>query len=113
MADIKPVGGLAKVSIVAGIAAIVGVALFVMGMSEPYIWESFHFAFVAWTFFTCGCLAMVILINVTRGTWGYPMLRFFEAGVKFGLPLMFVAALVMLAMKQNIYEWADPRIVEH
>lgn len=113
MADIRPIGGLGKLSVVALIAAIVGVALFVMGMSEPHIWESFHFAFVSWTFFTCGCLALVILINVTRGTWGYPMLRFFEAGVKVGLPLMFIAALVMLAMKQNIFEWAKPEIVEH
>jgi hypothetical protein len=112
VADIKPIGGLGKLSIVATIAAIAGIALFFMGMNEPYIWKSFHFGFVCWTFFTCGCLAMVILINVTRGTWGYPMLRFFESGAKL-MPLMFIVALVMLAMKSQIYEWANPAIVEH
>lgn len=112
MADIRPIGGLGKLTIVAMIAAIAGIALFVMGMNEPHAWQSFHFSFVAWSFFTCGCLAMVILINVTRGTWGYPLLRFFEAGAKM-LPLMFLLALVMLAMKSHIYEWANPEIVSH
>ncbi|MEO7454332.1 MAG: hypothetical protein ABIV13_06175 [Fimbriimonadales bacterium] len=111
MADIKPIGGLGKFTAVALIAAIVGGALFFMGMNEPTIWQSYHFAFVSWSFFTCGCLAMVILINLTRGTWGYPMLRFFESGVKYGLPLMFLGALGMLAMKGHIFEWANPEIV--
>jgi hypothetical protein len=111
VADTKPIGSLGKISAVALVAAIVGGALFFMGMNEPHIWQSYHFAFVSWSFFTCGCLAMVILINVTRGTWGYPMLRFFEAGVKFGLPLMALGAVGMVLMRGHIFEWANPEIV--
>jgi hypothetical protein len=113
MADTKPIGALGKISVVALIAAIVGGVLFFMGMNEPTIWESYHFAFISWSFFTCGCLAMVILINLTRGTWGYPMLRFFESGVKYGLPLMALGAVGMLAMKGYIFEWANPDVVAH
>lgn len=110
MADIKPIGGMGKLTAVALIAAVVGIGLFVMGMNEPFAWQAFHFGFVVWSFFTAGCLGMVILINVTRATWGYPMLRFFETGAKL-MPLMFLLALVMLAMKTHIYEWANPEIV--
>ena len=112
MADIKPIGGLGKISIVAIIAAIAGVAILFTGMNQPHIWESFHFGWVSWTLFTCGCLAMVILINLTRGTWGYPLIRFFEAGAKL-IPVMGLGAIVMLLMKENIFEWADPEIVGH
>ncbi len=112
MADIRPIGGMGKLTVVALIAAVVGIALFAMGFNEPFVWEAFHFGFVTWTYFTVGCLGMVILINLTRGTWGYPIIRFFEAGAKL-MPLMFLLALVMLAMKSHIYEWADPDIVAH
>ena len=108
----KTVGGLGALSVASVIAAIVGITLFVMGMDKPHIWQSFHYGFVIWTFFTCGCLAMVILINVTRATWGYPLIRFFEAGAKL-MPLMFLLGLGMLAMKDRIFEWANPEFVSH
>lgn len=110
MADIKPLGGLGKLSAVALLAAVVGIALFVMGMNEPTAWQSFHFGFVTWTYFTAGCLGMSILVNVTRGTWGYPLIRFFDAGAKL-MPVMFLGALVMLAMKSHIFPWANPDVV--
>jgi hypothetical protein len=110
MEGTKTVGGLGALSVTGVIAAIVGIALFAMGMDKPHIWQSFHYGFVIWTFFTCGCLAMVILINVTRGTWGYPLIRFFEAGAKL-MPLMLLLGIAMLAFKDRIYEWANPEIV--
>ncbi|MGI8922555.1 MAG: hypothetical protein ACR2HJ_00710 [Fimbriimonadales bacterium] len=102
--------GLGKLQMIGVAAAIAGITMFVLGITEPHIYQSYMFGFMVWMMLTVGCVGMMILVHVTSGTWGYPMIRFFEAGAK-ALPLMALLFIPVIMFLPQIFPWANADIV--
>lgn len=106
--------GLGRVQILGLAAAVAGVLMFGIGMAQDRIqaWESYLAGFWIFLALTFGCLAMTILKHVTRGKWGNPVIRFWEAGAML-MPLMFLLSVPILMNLGSIYGWARPEDVAH
>ncbi len=111
-ADWEPFGQ--KAGIV-GIAALVGLVLgcFLLhlgGGTETIFYQAWLYGWIFWMSVTLGCFALMLLTNITRGTWGFPVLRLWEAGAKM-FPWMFVLFLPIIANvwmgARSIYPWGD------
>jgi hypothetical protein len=102
--------GIGKVSITGIIALIAGAALLLTGLGKPDIYGSYLFGFVAWTMFTVGCLLMMLLVHATRSVWGYPMVRFFEAGAKC-IPLAALLFIPIPFFLDKLFPWANQAMV--
>lgn len=61
------------------LAGIGGVAVG-YGQGLPSLGQSYLFAWVVWASLTLGCFGLSLLFHITRGRWGTPLLRIFEAG---------------------------------
>jgi len=74
-------------------------------------WQSYIFAWTFWTSLTVGCIGLMLMQNIVRAVWGYPVVRMCEAGAKL-LPLMFVLYLILFAFgRSELYPWAQPALV--
>jgi len=100
---------------VGGAMLIAGGALAAMGLGGGFNVEtlasSFMFAATFWIMLTIGCLGLMLLFHITRGRWGTPLLRIFEAGASW-INLLFCFGLVMVAstvFKEPLYHvWLHP-----
>lgn len=99
-----------------GVAMLIaGGALAAMGLGGGFNAEalasSFMFGALFWIMLSIGCLGLMLLFHITRGRWGTPVLRIFEAGAS-PLNLAFCFGLVMLAatvFKDPLYgTWITP-----
>src|SRR5439155_25539185 len=94
------------------IAGGAGVALCALGalLDPAQFFRSWLFAFVFWLAFPLGCLAILMLQNLTGGRWGAVLRRTFEASSA-TLPVL-AAAFVPVALGVHyLYLWADPAVV--
>ena len=108
--DLLP--GLKKAQVAGVLLAIVGIVLFVLalGNNDPNVWQSYLVGFIIWTGLTLGCLALTLLKHVTRGSWGFPIIRFLETGAMM-VPLMAILFIPILMNLGAIYPWARPELV--
>lgn len=106
--------------LIAGVLALVGL-LFgsIMGLaggSASLGFQAYMYGWIFWMAVTFGCFIFHLLINITRATWGFPVVRLFEAGAKM-LPFMGILFLPIginvLMGKASIYPWADYSAVMH
>ncbi|MCW5937352.1 MAG: hypothetical protein KIT11_08610 [Fimbriimonadaceae bacterium] len=82
------------------------------GRSGVEIANSYYFAWHCWTALTLGCLGLSLLHHATRGHWGFPLVRLFEAGSgPFALGVTFIGWLGVAAQSAAIYPWANPSVV--
>jgi hypothetical protein len=94
-----------------GLLGAAATALVSVGHAREFM-QSYLFAWIFWMCFALGCYGFMLLHNITRGSWAYPVIRLFEAGAK-TLPLMFMLFLpILLTLTTNhLYPWADPNLV--
>jgi len=95
--------------IIGGIAAAIGL----MGGKDMMstLAQSYMFAWVFWACMTMGCFGLSLLFHVTRGRWGKPVLRIFEAGGgPVALALTFLALIpIVTVFKDTLYGgWLHP-----
>ncbi len=106
--------GISRNALFAGVLAlfglIVGSLLHVLGGNDRLFFQAYMYGWMFWMAVTLGCFAFMLLTNITRATWGFPILRLMEAGSKM-LPFMgilFVPIIVNAFMgPHSIYPWAD------
>ncbi|MCH8275305.1 MAG: hypothetical protein IH851_11000 [Armatimonadetes bacterium] len=104
--------GLAKLRTMALIVGVAGLALLAAGYfrGDPYAPQSYLVGYYSWLVLTLGCLCMAMLHHLVRARWGFPIIRFFEAGTKL-LPLMALLFVPILFMLPQLYDWARPEVV--
>jgi hypothetical protein len=98
-----------------GALLVAGGALSAMGLTGGFdvqtLASSFMFGATFWIMLSMGCLGLMLLFHITRGRWGTPVLRIFEAGAS-PLNLAFCFALVLIAatvFKEPLYgTWIHP-----
>jgi hypothetical protein len=86
----------------------VGVAATLLGavIDPPQFFHSYLLAYVYWVGMGLGCLAVLMVYNLTGGGWGVAVRRLLEAGAA-TLPFMAVLFVPLLFGLHHIYEWAD------
>ncbi|MBL8068960.1 MAG: hypothetical protein JNM28_10955 [Armatimonadetes bacterium] len=93
------------------LGAVLAGAGLAQGFSVEKLAPSFLFGATFWIMLTMGCFGLMLLFHVTRGRWGTPVLRIFEAGAS-PINLVFCFVLVMLAatvFKEPLYgAWLHP-----
>ncbi len=95
---------------------ILGAVLAGVGFSSAGMTGLAHSYIYAWTFWSSmalGCFSLSLLFHITRGRWGTPILRIFEAGGgPIALGLAFVTLLpVLFVFKESLYStWLHPAI---
>ncbi len=100
---------------IGGAMLVAGGALAAMGLASGFdvktLASSFMFGATFWIMLTIGCLGLMLLFHITRGRWGTPLLRVFEAGAS-PINLIFCFVLVMVAatvFKMPLYgTWIEP-----
>ncbi|MFM9872848.1 MAG: hypothetical protein ACKVQS_05210 [Fimbriimonadaceae bacterium] len=100
---------------IGGAMLLAGGALTAMGIGGGFnadaLASSFMFGAIFWIMLSIGCLGLMLLFHITRGRWGTPVLRIFEAGAS-PLNLAFCFGLVILAatvFKEPLYgTWIHP-----
>ena len=116
MVEAKPTKIPTSFGMIAGAMLVGGIALAAMGglmgkFDIEAIAPSFMFGAMFWIMLTMGCFGLMLLFHVTRGRWGTPLLRIFEAGANpinliFCFGLVFIAATVF---KEPFYGmWIHP-----
>ena len=103
-----------KIGMIVGILAlaglVIGSAAGIGGGSERMFFQAYMYGWIFWMAITIGCFTFQLLTNITRATWGFPVLRLFEAGAKM-MPFMFVLFLPIIynvfTGSHSIYPWAD------
>ncbi|HWP30385.1 MAG TPA: hypothetical protein VNK96_01475 [Fimbriimonadales bacterium] len=110
----KILPGSSRLQTVGLIIGIVGFALLATAYfaNPTSFFESYLFGFMVWLTPTLGCLGLTLLYNMVRATWGYPIIRFFEAGTRV-LPLMALLSIPIFIGIKYIYPWANPEEVAH
>jgi hypothetical protein len=98
-------------SLIVGVAAL---SLCVIGaiFSRQQFFQSYLFAYVFWLGIALGCLGIVMLHNLSGGSWGVAIRGLLECGMK-TLPLMALLFLPLLFGLHHLYEWARPEAVAH
>lgn len=96
------------------IAGVLALALCAIGafFSRQQFFQSYLIAYIFWLGIALGCLAIVMLHNLSGGAWGTLIRRFLEAGMM-TLPLMAVLFVPLLFDLPGLYEWARPEAVAH
>ena len=97
-----------------GILAVIGIIGCIFGeMTEgpKSFLHSYLFAYIFWICFSLGCFGFMLLQNMVRASWGFPLLRLFEAGAK-TLPLMLILFLPIAMGIHYLYPWADAALVK-
>lgn len=96
------------------ILAIIGIGLSVVsfGGGAKAFFHGYLYGYMFWVGLTLGCFGLTLLHNAVRGNWGKPVIRIFEAGGgPVALAAMFVLFLPILLGAQELYPWADPKLV--
>jgi hypothetical protein len=101
---------LEKPGLIGGLVALALCAA--LGFRDPtQFFHSYLLAFVFWIGLPLGCTAITMLHYMIGGTWGFPLRRPLEAGMK-TFYLMAVLVLPILFRLPALYIWADPAKVQ-
>jgi hypothetical protein len=75
-------------------------------------WAQFYlYAWLIGMGYTLGCYGLMLLHYVVKGSWGYPVIRIWEAGARL-LPFMAVLALPLCFATSHLYPWAQAHITD-
>jgi hypothetical protein len=74
------------------------------------IMQAYLFGWVLAMLLCLGCYGFMLLHYMTRGSWGRPVIRMFEAGAK-TMPLMFLLYVPLLIWAKYLYPWANLDLV--
>jgi hypothetical protein len=103
--------GIARARTIAAVAGVVGIAGFAVAVSSnAALWQSYLFGYVVFLSATLGCVGLTVLHHMVRGQWGYPVVRFFEAGAQI-LPLMLLLFIPLVMNAGSIFPWANASAV--
>ena len=96
----------------AWIVGLVGAVLTVVGalLQPTQFFRSYLTAIVFWAGVPLGCLGLAMMHHLTRGTWGIPVRRIFEAAAR-TLPLVGVLFVPVFFGLRTLYRWMDPAAV--
>lgn len=94
---------------VGAVLAVVGIGLTAMGLggggvaglAGPWLYGAMF-----WSMLTFGCFGLTLLFNATRGRWGTPLLRIFEAGggpISIGFAAVLLLGITWFVFKEPIY----------
>lgn len=91
------------------IASAVGIAGCVLGFltSPDYFFRGYLTGWVYWLNITLGCLALMMVHQLSRGNWGVMARRIFESATR-TFPLLLVLAVPLFFGFENLYPWARP-----
>jgi len=73
-----------------------------------------HLYFYGWLIamgFSLGSYGLMLLHYVVKGSWGYPVIRLWEAGARL-LPGLFVLGIPLFLLREKLYPWAQPHITD-
>jgi hypothetical protein len=93
---------------------VAGLVLLVVGwfLSPAQFFPAYLVGFILWLQVALGCLAILMVYNMTGGGWGYVTQRILRAGM-LTLPLLAVLFIPLLLGLPILYEWARPDAVAH
>jgi len=102
----KSNSGLGAAAAVIGVLGLIGVFV---GKAQgmPNVFQSYLLGYLMWLMPTLGFLGIVILVNLVRGRFGYPILGISQAGARL-LPAMAILFLPILFFLPDVYPWARP-----
>jgi hypothetical protein len=94
------------------IVAVVGIAGMVAGYvtAPDRFFHAYLLGFLFWSGLSLGCLALMMIHNLSGGQWGLVTRRVWEAGAQ-TLPLMLVLFVPLTLGLPHVYEWAQPERV--
>ena len=97
----------------AWIVGALGVAASGVGLltQRQQFFQSYLVSWLFWISIALGCLAMMMLHQLTRGGWGLMIRRPLEAATR-TLPLLALLFLPILAGLQDLYLWARPEAAD-
>ncbi|MBS1724136.1 MAG: hypothetical protein JSS66_14425 [Armatimonadetes bacterium] len=107
-----------KFMLAGGLMAVLAVICGFLGMTmstgdDKALQHGYLFGWVYWACVAFGCLGITLLHHACRGSWGFPVLRIFEAGstpATLGVFLALFLPMVFL-WKGDFYPWADASLV--
>lgn len=110
--------GFARLGMAGVVLAVIGLVILGVGIAgaagHPEIMknvaQSYLYGWVLAMLLSLGCYGFMLLHYMSRGSWGKPVIRLFEAGAK-TLPLMFVLFVPFLIWPGTLYPWANPDLV--
>ena len=105
----RTVDGLERFRRACLIAGIIGLVFCAVGavFSRQQFFQSYLFAYIFWLGIALGCLAIVMLHNLSGGAWGVVIRRVLESGMM-TLPLMALLFVPLLFGLPRLFEWARP-----
>ena len=114
-----PPPGLARLGQTGTLIAVVGFVLLAIGLLTTHndpaalknLMQSYLYGWVLAMLPSLGCYGFMLLHFMSRGSWGKPVIRLFEAGAK-TLPVMLVLFLPVIIFSNVIYPWANPGLVK-
>jgi len=74
------------------------------------VFQSYLYGWVVAMLLCLGCYGFMLVHYMSRGSWGKPVIRLFEAGAK-TLPLMLLLFVPLLVWPGALYPWANPDLV--
>lgn len=86
-------------------ASIAGFAL-----DSQQFYRSYLVAWLFWLGVALGSLALMMIHHLSRGAWGLPVRRIFEAATR-TLPFLALLCLPMLFALPKLFKWAKPEVV--
>jgi len=94
------------------IVGITGLVLCAIGayLEPKQFFISYLFGYVFWLGLALGCFGFLMIHHLTGGRWGFPVRRFYEAGIM-TLPLMALLFIPICFGLQYLYVWTDARAV--
>jgi hypothetical protein len=101
--------GLQSKALVAGVA---GLALCLGGafFNTKQFFISYLFGYLFWLGLALGCLGFLMVHHLSGGRWGYPVRRFYEAGIM-TIPLMALLFIPICFGLRDLYLWTDAHAV--
>jgi hypothetical protein len=100
---IPELSGLGRVALVVGALGVVA-SLAGAWMDPAQFFRSYLVAFLYWAGLSIGCLAILMVYNLTGGGWGVAIRRVLEAGAGV-LPLVAVLFVPLLFGLPSLYTW--------
>jgi hypothetical protein len=96
------------------IVGLLGLAVLLIALrDQKQLFQAYLFGWIFWISVTIGCYGFMLLHNIVRGSWGFPVIRLFEAGAKL-MPYMGIAFLPILfaVYTHQLYPWTDVTMVD-
>jgi len=104
-----PLARAERIALGAGVAGLVASAAG-WAMDAGSFFESWLIAFLFWSGFALGSLALLMLQHMTGGNWGLAIRRILEASTR-TLPLVAVLFVPLLFGLERLFPWARPGTV--